>query len=240
MFHLEQGWWLGVKSCKARAIYTNAEGRKGEVDISVCLAGVQANPWCVCFYLCADWWNELGVWEIDSGWGWSSSRPFLACLLVGFRCALLSPLPPPFLFTGWFLSLAFSHWRWRLIPKCGEKTTQTVLFSQSSSFGLDFSWHRWSIISVFLFSVLFDLLAKSSILFENLCNLLVKYLMKPSLCCKQVVVSVQFMWVTDWLPLCFLSFLRFKLTIVLFPNSSPLFIFQRQRETDFHLKFDLH
>lgn len=88
MFHLEQGWWLGVKSCSARAIYTNAEGRKGEVDISVCLAGVQAKPWCVCFYLCADWWNELWVWEIDSGWGWSPSLPFLACSLVGFLCAL--------------------------------------------------------------------------------------------------------------------------------------------------------
>lgn len=129
MFHLEQGWWLGVKSCNAQAIYTNAEGRKGEVDISVCLAGVQANPWCVCFYLCADWWNELWVWEIDSGWGWSYSLPFLACLLVGFLCALISPFPPPFLFTSWFLSLAFSHWRWRLIPKCGEKKQHSLVLS---------------------------------------------------------------------------------------------------------------
>ena len=79
MFHLEQGWWLGVKSCSARAIGTDAEGRKGEVDISVCLAGVQANPRCVCFYLCADWWNELWVWEIDSGWGWSPPHPSACC-----------------------------------------------------------------------------------------------------------------------------------------------------------------
>ena len=79
MFHLEQGWWLGVKSCSARAIGTDAEGRKGEVDISVCLAGVQANPRCVCFYLCTDWWNELWVWEIDSGWGWSPPHPSACC-----------------------------------------------------------------------------------------------------------------------------------------------------------------
>lgn len=36
--------------------------------------------WRVCFSLCADWWNELWVWEIDSGRGWSPSLPFLACV----------------------------------------------------------------------------------------------------------------------------------------------------------------
>lgn len=111
MFHLEQGWWLGVKSCSARTIYTNAEGRKGEVDISVSLAGAQTNPWCVCFYLCADWWNELWVWEIDSGWGWSSSFPFLACLLACWSafCVHSSLLTPSLPLASWFSSIVFSN-----------------------------------------------------------------------------------------------------------------------------------
>lgn len=80
IFRLERGWCAGVwKSCSAaRAICTDAEGgkeEKGEADISALLAEVQANPWCVCLYLCADWWNELRVWEIDSGCGWSPPPP---------------------------------------------------------------------------------------------------------------------------------------------------------------------
>lgn len=105
MFHLEQGWWLGVKSCSARAICTDAEGRKGEVDISVCLAGVQANPRCVCFYLCADWWNELWVWEIDSGWGWSPPHPL--CLLVFPPCVPSLLVTPAFPFPGLVLPTCF-------------------------------------------------------------------------------------------------------------------------------------
>lgn len=62
MFHLEQGC---VKSCSARAIYTNARGRKGEVDISVSLARVQADP-AVCALLSVCWlmkWTRgLGNW----------------------------------------------------------------------------------------------------------------------------------------------------------------------------------
>lgn len=81
--------WLGVKSCSAWSIYINAEGREGKVDISVLLAPARAKPRCVLFYLCADWWNELGVWEIDSGWGWSPSS--LAGSLAGVCTQLASP-----------------------------------------------------------------------------------------------------------------------------------------------------
>lgn len=168
MFHLEQGWWLGVKSCSARTIYTNAEGRKGEVDISVSLAGAQTNPWCVCFYLCADWWNELWVWEIDSGWGWSSSFPFLACLLAGRLSVfthLSSPLP--------FLLPVGSP---QLFSQMGGSTNKvgylvlSVLFYLTTCLLAQVKLLHHCCLS---FTVSFYLRAKSSVFFENLCNLLV-------------------------------------------------------------------
>lgn len=184
MFHLEQGWWLGVKSCSARAICTDAEGRKGEVDISVCLAGVQANPRCVCFYLCADWWNELWVWEIDSGWGWSPPHPL--CLLVFPPCVPSLLVTPAFPFPGLVLPTCFLSLKLKADLKMsvcvlegGGGTTQTrwdFLFSLSSSIRLDVSRHRWSrciILLYFIHGVLLYLLVKSSVFFENPYNRLV-------------------------------------------------------------------
>ena len=190
MFHLEPGWWLGVKSCSARAIGTDAEGRKGEVDISVCLAGVQANPRCVCFYLCADWWNELWVWEIDSGWGWSPPHPSACCFFS--LCPLIphhsylpvsrfgsSHLFPLTKVEGWSQNVCVCV----CVCVCGGwgggHTTQTrwdILFSLSSSIWLDVSQHRWIRCIIFLYfihGVLLYLLAKSSVFFENPYNRLV-------------------------------------------------------------------
>lgn len=93
MFHLEQGWWLAVKSCSARAIYTDAEGRKGEVDISVSLARVQ-----VCAPLSVRWlmkWTRgLGNWF----WLWLISPlvPFWSSFSVHSALVPSSLLTPPF------------------------------------------------------------------------------------------------------------------------------------------------
>lgn len=60
---------------------------------------------CVCFYLCADWWNELWVWEIDSGWGWSPPHPL--CLLVFPPCVPSLLVTPAFPFPGLVLPTCF-------------------------------------------------------------------------------------------------------------------------------------
>lgn len=230
MFHLEQGWWLGVKRCSARAIYTNAEGRKGEVDISVRLAGVQANPWCVCFYLCADWWNELWVWEIDSGWGWSPSLPFLASLAGRLSvCTPPSSLPAHQLVPlTCFLSL-------KADLKMGEKKTPnntnnlvlSVLFYLTRCLLAQvkllhhfciffFACFIWPASQILLSS----LKISATVLFNISWNLL--SLVSGWLCL--------YMWVTEGLPLCFFVLcLRFNLTIVQVPNSSPLLIHQAER-----------
>lgn len=101
MLHMEQAWRLGVKCCSAQAILYQCR-RKKEVDISVPLAWVQVELWSVRLYLCADWWNELWVLEIDSGWGWSPPPP----LCFSSFSLLLTPLPS---FSPIGSSCLFSH-----------------------------------------------------------------------------------------------------------------------------------
>lgn len=137
------------KAAVHRIIYTNTRGRKGEVDISVSLARVQVDPVvCVCarFYLCADWWNELGGL---GNWFWLRLISlFLFCFARWSASSVhsaLTPHPPrslspsPFLLPSsgpvGFPSLVGSHWHWRLISKFGREGRETrwdILFSLSS------------------------------------------------------------------------------------------------------------